>query len=156
MAGQTFAAVPTRSNSDKILASWFNALQQAGLNVEGFLGAGYLAEARVALTNGQATPANIAGLSFDSASFTSARVEFEINQKTATNELVCNGTMTLLWRALTSSWDIIVRVIDGDEPGITLTVSTTGTVGQVKYTLGTLAGTGYVGNFKFKAISFGV
>lgn len=136
--------------------SWWNSLRAAGAAIENFLGLGFIPETKFALTNGQAAPANITGLSFDSASYTSAKIEVEINQKTATGELVCNGTVVVIWRALTSSWDIVPVAWNGDDPGITLSITTTGTVGQVQYTLGTLAGTGYVGNLKFKAITFGV
>lgn len=135
--------------------SWWNALRAAGAALEAYIGVGFIPETHFALTNGQASPASITGLVFDAALYSSARVDVEIRQETASGELISTGAVWMFWRALTSSWDIVTEW-NGDEPGIALTVVTTGTSGQVKYTLGTLAGTGYVGSFKFKAMSFGV
>lgn len=150
-----FASIPNRGYSVTD-PSWWNSLKAAGVALENWLGGGFISETHFALTNGEAVATSIPGLSFDAASYTSVRIEFEINQRTATAESVCRGHCSLLWRALTSTWDVVLGEIDGDESTIALTVATTGTVGQVQYTLGTLAGTGYVGNFKFKASTMGI
>lgn len=152
-----FNAVPIRVPGPTDV-SWWNALRTAGVLLQNYLGAGFMPETRFTLTNGQASPASVTGLSFDSASYTSAQIQVEIRQVTSTSELICNGVLTLIWRSNPGGsgfWDFTWQA-QGDESGITFSVLTTGTVGQVQYTLGTLAGSSYAGTLKFKAISFGV
>lgn len=149
---QKFGTIPIRLNGQDVDAGWWEILRLAGVNLENFMGSGFIPETHFSLTNGQATPLAITGLVFDHTVNTSAKIDVEINQKTATNELVTTGEIYVVYRALTATWDI-VPLFDFDESGITLSITT---AGQVKYTLGTLSGSGYVGSFKFKSATFGV
>ncbi len=151
----SFATIPSRTNAREILVAWFDALKTAGMNLETFLGGGFVVETSVSLVNGQASPLAITGMSFSSASYSSVKIDIEINQKTASAELITTGKILLFWRALTSTWDIFPE-FEGDDAGVDFTVATVGAVGSVKYTLGTLSGATYVGKIKFKAMTFGV
>ncbi len=148
-----FVDIPVRAPGVTSV-SWWNSLRTAGVALAAFFGEGAISETSLSLVNGQAVALALTGLSFDSADYSSVRIEVEINQKTDSAELISTGQIMLFWRALTSTWDIIAE-FEGDESGATFTVPTTGTVGDLKYTLGTLAGSGYVGKFKFKAMTFG-
>lgn len=142
-----FADIPTRGYGVTD-PSWWNSLRDAGIALEG-------AQFNFTLTNGQATPAAITNLAIDSSISTSARVEIEIRQKTNSNEIVCRGVLNVFWRAASLAWDFVPPEWIGDDPGITLSISTTGSVGQMSYTLATLSGTGYSGTFKFKPFAMG-
>jgi hypothetical protein len=150
----SFSTVTVRANSDDILAAWFNDLRTAGVNIENFLGAGFIAETQFTLANNQSA-ANVTGIVFDSVTYTSIRIDAEIRRKTTTNEDVWNGRIIMLWRALTSTWDV-QWAGDGDDPGVTFTVVTTSTSGQLQYATDNMSGSSYVGKLKYKAITFGV
>lgn len=136
-------------------AGWWNLLRLAGVSIENFLGLGFIGQTNFALTNGQASPANVTGASFDSVLYTSATLACEITQKTSTGELVFCGVIRMFWRPFSAAWDVVFSG-DGDDPGIVFSVVTTGTVGQLQYTLGTLSGSSYVGKIKFTATTIGV
>lgn len=129
--------------------SWWNSLRTAGLALEGN-------QQNFALTNGQASPAAITGMAVDALNGLSARFDCEVRQLTSTSELVARGTVSLVYRQLTPTWDLLGAEWIGDDPGVTLSITTTGTVAQLSYVSLTLGGTGYVGWVKFKTIQMAV
>lgn len=124
------------------------SLTQSGQNIQ--ISAVGAAQTNFTLTNGEATPTNITGMVLDHTIHAGALIKTMIIQSTATAELVSMGWIHLFWRPETLVWDLLATWV-GDDPGIALT-ATTG--GQVQYTLGTLAGTGYSGVLKYKMDSF--
>lgn len=144
----SFASIPLRGPGP-VTPDWWNALKVAGMLLES-------SSFTFALANNNAVPTAITNLAVDSVLSTSLQSDFEIRQLTGTNETVCRGSLRLFWRALTSTWDFDPPEYAGDDPGITFSVTTTGTVGQVKYTSGNLAGAGYTGIIKFNLEPFGV
>lgn len=148
----SFALIPNRKNGNTMSFGWFDILRDAGKNLEAFLGGGFIPETKVALANNQSSAASIAGLLFDHTLYTSVKIDAEVNRKTSSAEAICNGKITLIWRALSSSWDILDEW-NGDAPGIVFSVTAGG---QVQYTSDNMSGTGYVGNIKFKVVTFGV
>lgn len=115
-----------------------------------FLGAGFLNEQSATISNGQASPTAVNGLAFNSAMFSSVIVFVEIRRSTASGEVVGSGFLYLVYRSAASSWDISSQ-IPGDDHGVTFSITS---VGQVQYVSTTLAGSGYVGAVKFKAMTF--
>ncbi len=144
---QTFAAIPSRNNSNDILAEWFNLLRLAGTFLEGYLGTGYLSETLFTIANNQAT-ANVTGLVFDHTVNSSAKIDFEIHRTTGSGELMAWGQLFAVYRT-DLGWVLIGPNYSGDEPNVTWTITA---AGQVQYATDNMAGAGYVGKMKFKAI----
>lgn len=146
-----FADIPDRTPG-KVDVSWWNALKTAGKAIESFLGAGFVQETAFTIANNSGVAANVTGLVFDKTSYKSAIVSVEIRRKTDTNESVCNGTLSLLYRDLAAAWEIVEN-LSGDSHGLTLSITSGG---QVQYTSDNMTGANYSGKLKFKAISFAV
>lgn len=144
-----FSSITVRENGQKILYSWFNALRSAGVSLESFLGAGYIAETSATIANGQASATNVTGLLVSSASYKSAIVFAEVRRKTSTNELVSVGLLKLYYRDLDSAW-YLVDELSGDEDNVEFSITTGG---QVQYTSGSIAGSSYSGTIKFRLMS---
>ena len=105
------------------------------------------------ISNNQAAPLAIAGLSFDSTKYISATMSVMISIQTDTpTELVEQLTLKAVWRPKTATWDIRASVSDFDDSGVVFSIVTTGTVGQVKYTSGSISGANYVGKLRVNKI----
>lgn len=148
----TFTAIPIRANGDDVVADWWNALRLAGVSLEGFVGGGFITNDNFTLTNNQVA-SNVTGLSFNSAVYTSVIINAEIRRATATQEKVWSGRIIMIWRAFTSTWDVQWEGV-GDETGVTFTIVTVSTTGQLQYATDNLTGATYTGQLKFKAITF--
>jgi hypothetical protein len=147
----SFSTISVRANGQKILYSWFNALRTAGMALESFLGGGYVSETSFTIANNQSSPADVTGLLFNKDSYTSVHVYAEIRRKTNSNEAVSTGVLKLIWMAATSTWEILDELGGPVDDGVTFTITASG---QVQYASDNMAGTGYVGTMKFKAITF--
>ena len=99
------------------------------------------------IANNQASPANVTGLSFSSASHRGAIVEYDITRKTATasSEVRAIGSLILVYRTETSSWSMEEQS-NHDDVGVTFTVTAGG---QVQYTSTNISGSSYVGTMNF-------
>ena len=148
----SFATIPVRANGQKFFHDWFNSLRAAGVDIETFLGTGFLPEESFTLANNQVGAANITSLLFDPAETKAVHIYVEVRRTTSINELISTGRICLFYRALTTTWEIIDE-LSGDEDGVVFTITAGG---QVQYTSSSLAGTGYVGTMKFKAITFAI
>jgi hypothetical protein len=151
------AAPSTRSNGGRVTAGWFNDIKTW---VQGLYGAGAIEETSFTIANNQSGAASVTGLLFSSASYRSAEVDYEISRKTdtASSEVRCIGKMKLVYRAESSSWEIIGDSFDGDDIagvacGVTFTVTA---AGQVQYESSNIAGSNYAGTIKFRARTWNV
>ncbi len=147
-----FSDIAVRENGQDVTYSWFNALRTAGMALAAFMGAGFIQETSFTIANNQGAAADVTGLSVSSASYKFLQVFVSIRRKTATasSEVLALGRLSLMYREETSAWDL-VPVFDGDDVGVTFTISAGG---QVQYTSTSIAGSSYSGTMKFKAISF--
>lgn len=137
----SFSSIPVRGPGP-VSPDWWNALRIAGMAIES-------SQLSATIANNQSSPANVTGMAIDSVISTSAKIQAEISRLTGTNEALARGTISLIWRRLSSTWDIVTEW-QGDDPGLTLTVTTTGTVAQVQYASTNISGSGYSGTLKFK------
>jgi hypothetical protein len=148
----SFTDIPIRQNGQKFYHHWFNSLRTAGMAIDQYFGSSFLPETSISLANTQVGATEVTGLSFNSASVSSASIQCEIRRKTDTNELIANGVIKVFYRNLTALWEIIIE-LGGDDTGVTLSITA---AGQIRYTTNTLAGSNYSGKFTYKAITFGV
>jgi len=146
-----FSEIPVRA-AGAVNVSWWNALKTAGEAIEGFLGTGLVAETAFTVANNQVGAASVTGLVVDKTLYKSAKAFVEVRRKTDTNEVVCNGLLTLIYRDLTSAWEV-VESWDGDAHGLTLTITAGG---QVQYASDNMSGANYTGKLKFKLMTFSV
>lgn len=104
--------------------------------------------ATASIANNTASPTNISGLSFSSASVRSARVQYHIYLNSSTSSLIEAGSFELAYRSSTTGWDVINRAYGGDTTGVTLTATT---AGAVQYTSPNIGGSSYSGVIAFRA-----
>jgi hypothetical protein len=146
----SFLTIPERLNGQKILYDWFNALRGAGVDLEAFVGSGYIGETSFTIANNQGAAANVTGLSFNSASYKAAHIFVRIQRKTDSSENVSVGVLKAMYRAATTTWEILDE-LGGDFTGVTFSITSGG---QVQYTSTNQSGSNYTGTMKFKAITF--
>lgn len=146
-----FNDIAVRANGQRILMDWFNSLRTAGVQVEALLGVNYIPEGTLAVGSSVGTPTDITGLRFDKAFVGAAQVFVYIHRRTVVDEVVAFGKISAIYRAKSDTWELIPQ-IDGDDPLIQFFITAQG---QVQYTSQSIGSTtGYVGNVKFKAITF--
>lgn len=92
------------------------------------------------IANNQASPADVAGLALDSASYRSVQVFYEIWRKTSSSETVSNGYFKCFFKESTGNWSLEPGEFEGDLSGVTFSVTN---AGQVQYTSDNQAGTNY-------------
>lgn len=146
----SFSDIPVRVNADKILHSWFNALRTAGIAVENFLGAGFIIETEFDINNNQTSWKSIVGLSFDNASYKSAKIIAEIRRKTDATERVSIVDIYASYFDLEGIWILSVSEV-GSESGVTFNITDQG---QIQYKSDEHSGANYTGTIKFKAETF--
>lgn len=136
------------------LLAW-NAAGNGLMNVVptnlGFLVA-LLAQDSQAIVNSQAAQAPITNMSFDGTLITSVEVHYEIARTTGSNNIFTNGLLYLRYR--NGAWEAEDGLTVGDLSGISFSIITTGSVGQVNYTSSNIAGVGYTGKIKWRNITF--
>lgn len=147
----SFATITTRQNGQKVTYSWFEALKTAGVAIENFLGGGFLVETSFTVANNQSSAANVTGLVFDKNSYKSAYIMATVRRKTNSNEAVSVGRLIAIYKDASSTWELIDE-LGGDDDGVTFSITA---AGQVQYTSDNMAGTGYTGTMRFKALTFG-
>lgn len=146
-----FNDIAVRANGQRILNDWFNSLRTAGVQVEALLGVNYIPETTFAVGSSVSSATDVTGLRFDKANVGGAQVFIFIHRKTVSDEVVALGKITAIYRAKSDTWDL-VQQIDGDDSLLTFSITAQG---QVQYTSQSIGSTtGYVGNVKFKAITF--
>lgn len=148
--------IPVRENGggweNRVVASWFNQIRTALIDL---FGGGSIGETDFTLANNQGSAANVTGLSVSSASYRGAVVEYDITRKTdtASSEVRSMGQMFLQYRAQSSAWEIAGIQENGDDAGITFSVTSGG---QVQYTSTNISGSNYVGKLTFRVRTFDV
>lgn len=145
------SSISTRENGSKILSSWFNQIKTVLTSIEAFFGtSGYISETSFTLANGQASAANVTGLSFNKDNHKGAQVWAQVTRKTGTNESVSIGRLLLYYKTNSAAWYLEDELM-GDDDGVVFSITS---AGQVQYTSDTMAGSGYSGTIKFRAMSF--
>lgn len=150
----TFTDLPVRDNG-QILIDWFNALRAAGAQLESLFGGGFITETQFDLANNQGSPADITGLLFSSATLRGALIDYDVSRKTdtASSEVRSVGRVAAIYRQESSSWELTIPEDNGDDTGITLSITSGG---QVQYVSTNISGANYEGKINFKATSFAV
>jgi len=105
-------------------------------------------ELQQVINNTQASPLDITGLLFSSATLKGAQFDYEIHRQTDSGHVVESGTGFLTFRTPTNTWDFSQQT-QFDDSGVTLSVTSGG---QVQYVSDTLAGTTYVGRIRIMNI----
>lgn len=144
--------IPERPNGGTAIADWWNIFRT---KLIGYFGAGGIGETSFTLPNNQSSATDVTGLSFSISSVRSAIVTYEVSRKTDTalSELRSIGRLFLAYRAQSSAWEILNQQENGDDSGVTFTVTAGG---QVQVATTNIAGSNYVGTLKFKGESFNV
>lgn len=148
-----FSVIPNRTNADFVTAEWFNALKSAGINIETFLGGGFVPESTFTPANNISSAADITGMIFDHTLYRTVVIDIDIRRKTDTalSEVVATGEVILQYRLQSAGWGDPIVKFDGDDHGLDFTVTASG---QVQYTSSNIAGANYFGSVKFKATTF--
>jgi hypothetical protein len=113
---------------------------------------GYTAPVETTLANGQAAAADVTGMNADCADYSSVEFLVEIHRHTDAEHRVSVGRLAMWCHA--GAWSVERGLFNGAADGVTFSVSTVGTVGQVQYTSDTIAGANYAGEIKFGRFSF--
>jgi len=139
------------------LREWFDNLRDAGLALENYLGAGFIANGTAAITNNQSSPANVTGLTFDATTVTSAFIDVEIYRNTTgagATELKETRTFHAAWKPVAGEWLLADIGGGGDDAGVIISPSTAGTVFQAQYASTNITGTAEASQIKFKVRTF--
>jgi hypothetical protein len=104
--------------------------------------------ADLSITNNQAVPTSIAGLSFSGATHRAVVLRYSIYRVTDTNEVSQTGQLRLTYKTNAASWSISDD-FGGDDAGVTFSIDATG---QVLYASTDLTGTGYSSNLKVNTV----
>jgi hypothetical protein len=150
---QTFTAVPTRTNGDDVLYSWFNVLKEAGVSIESFLGS-FLGETSFTIANNQVAAADVTGLTFSGAAIRSFVVDYHVYRNTTgagATELAESGTLMGVYSSVAGTWEITQTKVGNS--GVEFTITN---AGQIQYTSDNITGTPATSEMKFKARTTGV
>lgn len=146
-----FSSVIERQNGQEIQYYWFNALRNAGIVVENFLGGGYLIEAVQTVENG-ATDQDVTGLAFNSATIKAASIFAYIRRAADSFEYISVGQINIYYRESDSTWQLIDGLSGEYDDGVEFSITTGG---QVRYTSTSEDNSNYVGTMRFKAHTLG-
>jgi hypothetical protein len=105
------------------------------------------------IANNQGVAANITAMSVDKTIATSSQIWFELRRKTATTELIANGRLSLVYRESTALWELGPPEMEGDDVGVTFSVTSNG---QIQYTSTNMTGGSYTGTITFRKDTLGV
>lgn len=114
--------------------------------LESLFGANDIPTTAFTIANNQVSPANIAGLLFNTAAVRSATIEYAIYRTTNSNELVESGEIYILYRNAGATWEM--TQMKNSNAGVSLTITNTG---QFQYTSSNVSGSSYSGSIKFRA-----
>lgn len=151
----SFSTIPVRTNGPQILASWFNALRTAGMALESFLGGGFIGATEFTIANGQASAANVTGLSFSGASYRTVVIYYQVYRNTTGGsgvERVQSGMMIANYKTVAATWEITMGPAVGDA-GVEFSITS---AGQVQYVSDTQAGTPATSKMTFTSMTMGV
>lgn len=142
--------IPVERQNGRVFVSWWNDIRDYLIEI---FGGGAIGETSVELGNGEGSPLDVTGLSFDGSLYRFAEVNYSIHRKTdtASSEVVAIGTMRLSWSEESSEWSMSEERSENKDTGITFSVTTGG---QVQYTSTTIAGDNYEGTVRFRATTF--
>jgi len=153
---RTFSVISGAANTklrDIVFTNPSTFLLDAGTNttVEGCVvdGVNETTIRRVDILNSQASPVNVTGLVFDKLKVRAAQYFYEILQSTASANLQEIGSFFVKYNSASDTWSVHTNQ-QGDSSGIEFSISSSG---QVQYTSGTLAGSGYAGEATFQLVS---
>lgn len=146
-----FSSIATRSNGDKVVSDWFNAIKQAGLLIEAFFGVSFISQTTLTLPASQGSATNVTGLLFDHTVVATGMVNFSVSRYNGSATQICTGRFSVFYRTESAAWDISSPVIDGDDPGITFSITS---AGQVKYVLAAMSPAQTTGKLIFNALTF--
>ena len=149
-----FSTLPVRANGQQIDASWFNTIRTFLINALGIV------SGEVPQSIGQTdTNQDITALVFDKNEFHKIDIEYFVERLTSTDEVIAAGKLTLQYRTLTNTWDLIEGPIDGDDALISFSkfedISGGGNIVTVRYSTTTIPGTGHTGKLKTKFKTWG-
>lgn len=82
---QTFSALTIRANGRKVLASWWNAIRNAGIRLEEIFGSGLVPQTQQSFTDGMSAT-NLTGASFAPASYTGFHIQAKSYRDDGTNQ----------------------------------------------------------------------
>lgn len=107
------------------------------------------------IANNQSSATAVTGLTVDSADFRAVMINYTVKRKTSTKWVAYSGWFLLTWDAFTSTWKSSQEELGNDSDsngysGMTLSVTTASTVGQVKYSTDNMSGSSYTGEAVFK------
>lgn len=105
----------------------------------------------ITLANNVTTFTNIAGFVLDTTLGLTYSARVDISRKVTGAEVNQTGILDFTYNSVTQVWEII-PILNGDDTGVEYTVTSVLGVEQwiVQYKTTDIAGTGYVGSFKFK------
>lgn len=105
----------------------------------------------ITLANNVTTFTNITGLELDTTVGLTYSVKVDISRFVTGAEVNQTGVLDFTYNSVTQVWEII-PILNGDDTGVEYTVTSVLGVEQwiVQYKTTDIAGTGYVGSFKFK------
>lgn len=105
----------------------------------------------ITLANNVTTFTNIAGFVLDTTLGLTYSARVDISRKVTGAEVNQTGILDFTYNSVTQVWEII-PILNGDDTGVEYTVTSVLGVEQwiVQYKTTDIAGTGYVGTFKFK------
>lgn len=151
----SFSDISYRTNGQKILYSWFDALKVAGMIIESWLGSGFVSETSFTIANNQSSAANVTGLLLDSATVGSAFIDYDVYRKTTSSgatELKEVGTYLATYKSVAATWTLTPVGMGGEDSGVVLSITS---AGQVKYTSTNITGTADTSRMKYKVRTFG-
>lgn len=143
----TFADIPTRSNSQRVDASWWNIIKEALIATFPSIAG----ETQITVTN-NASAVDIPGMILDSSLFVFGKFGICVYRQDDTpNKFRTFATITLLFVSGTG-WKIEVDYDNYDSvlTGITFDVNVT--TGQVKYDTTNMTGTNYIGKARWQLL----
>lgn len=117
--------------------------------INGLSGSSDILTTNFTIVNNQSSVANVTSLSFSTTAVRSAIVSYSIYRSTSTNEASECGQIYVTYKSTAGTWEIAQNYAGSS--GVVFSITNTG---QIQYTSTNLAGTGYVGKMKFKAITF--
>lgn len=132
------------------VTDWATAVTAALNNVAG---AGDIVQTAAVINNGQSSPINVTGLSFDAGTVRGAIVEYTVYRNTTgsgATERVEVGTLYLAYKTVAATWELTQQYGSGPS-GVTFSINSSG---QVVYTSDTQTGSSHTGTVHFRARAF--
>lgn len=104
----------------------------------------------VELANNQLVAADITDFEVDALDSKVFKATYSIVRRTTLSEYITEGDIVGIYRPSTGLWSLNGNTFVGDDPEVTLSIATVGTVGKVQYISSNLVGTQLESIIKFK------